>query len=183
MNLFLIGYRCTGKSSVGKCLSKRLGWPFIDLDVKLVEEEGMTISEIVNRFGWNTFREMEKGLMERVCHLDRHVVAAGGGAILDEANVRHMRQSGVLIWLKATIETIRRRMLLDEATQVQRPSLTRKGLVEEIEHLLMERHPLYARAMDFSVGTDSAGIEELTVVILEKLEALHPGKFQIAKLN
>ena len=77
MNLFLIGSRCTGKTSVGKSLSKKTGWPFIDLDAALVEEQGVTIADIVSRQGWDAFREMERALVQSICAHDHHVVATG----------------------------------------------------------------------------------------------------------
>jgi len=93
MNIFLIGYRCTGKTFVGISLAKRLKLSFFDADSELVKEQGMNISEIVNRQGWDVFREMEKAVIKRVCSFDDYVVATGGGAVLDIENVRHMKES------------------------------------------------------------------------------------------
>jgi shikimate kinase len=68
MNIFLIGYRCPGKTSVGKALAKSLGRPFFDADAEIVEEQGLNISEIVSQQGWNAFREMEKAIINKgVC--------------------------------------------------------------------------------------------------------------------
>lgn len=170
MNLFLIGSRCTGKSSVGKSLSKKIGWPFIDLDLKLVEEQGATIADIVSRQGWDAFREMERALVQSICARDRHVVPTGGGVVLDENNVKDMKRSGILIWLKAAPETIRNRMLNDQGTEAQRPSLTSKGLLEEIDDTLVKRNPLYENAMDFFVLTDGYSVEEICNIIIEKLK-------------
>jgi len=93
MNIYLIGYRCTGKSSVGKSLAKILGWSFLDADVELVKEYKITISEIVATEGWESFRKKEKHVLKRLSSLDKHVIATGGGAILDEENVKNMKKS------------------------------------------------------------------------------------------
>jgi shikimate kinase len=172
MNIFLIGYRCTGKTSVGRSLAKRLGLSFFDADSELVKEQGMNISEIVNRQGWNVFREMEKAVIKRVCSFDDYVVATGGGAVLDIENIRHMKESGTLVWLKATPETIKRRILQDKNTKDFRPALTSKGFVEEIEETLLSRNPYYENAMDFYIDANSIGIDDVCNVIIKKLQSV-----------
>ena len=171
MNIFLIGYRCTGKTSVGRSLAKRLGWSFVDTDVKLMDEHGQKISEIVDTKGWAAFRKMEKQVIKYVCKQDRHVVATGGGVVLDEENVKRMKDCGVLVWLKATVDTIGNRMAEDPLTQDFRPSLTSKGgVIEEIEEMLFIRNPYYEKAMNLIVVTDLIGIEDVCDTILLKLE-------------
>ena len=169
MNIYLIGYRCTGKSSVGKFLAKKLGWQFIDADIELVKEHGMTISEIVAEQGWESFRKKEKAIIKRLNSLDEYVIATGGGAILDEENVKNMKKSGISIWLRANPETVKDRILKDETTEDSRPSLTSKGLMEEIEETLIYRNPFYENAMDFSVDTDNIDIENVCIAAQKKL--------------
>lgn len=169
MNIFLIGYRCTGKTSVGRSLAKSLGRPFLDADSELVKEQDLNISEIVRKQGWNAFREIESDIIKRVCALDDHVVATGGGAVLNDKNVKHMKRSGKLVWLKATPETIKKRVLQDKNTKDFRPPLTSKGSVEEIHETLLNRNPFYEKAMDFDVDTDDIGIDEVCHAIIKKL--------------
>ncbi|OEU67916.1 MAG: hypothetical protein BBJ57_12100 [Desulfobacterales bacterium PC51MH44] len=169
MNIFLIGYRCTGKTSVGRALAKSLGRPFFDADAELVEEQGLNISEIVSQQGWDAFREMEKAIIKKVCALDDFVVATGGGVVLNDENVKNMKKSGVLVWLKATPGTIKKRILQDNNTKDFRPALTLKGSVEEIEETLLFRNPYYENAMDFYVDTDYFGIDEVCSAIIKKL--------------
>ncbi len=169
MNIFLIGYRCTGKTSVGRSLAKSLGRPFLDADSELVKEQDLNISEIVRKHGWDAFRKIESDVIKRVCDLDDHVVAAGGGAVLNDKNVKHMKRSGKLVWLKATPETIKKRILQDKNTKDFRPALTSKGSVEEIQETLLIRNPYYEKAMDFDVDTDDIGIDEVCHAIIKKL--------------
>lgn len=168
-NIFLIGYRCTGKSSVGQRLAAKLGWPFIDTDSLLVSEGGNSIQEIVAKQGWETFRKMEHAVVNQVCSLHRRVVATGGGVVLDEANVKLMQKNGKVVWLKALSETIRSRMMRDQDTAAFRPSLTSKDSFSEIEETLLERDPLYRQAMDFWVPTDNRRIDEICEIILQNL--------------
>ena len=169
MNIFLIGYRCTGKTSVGRSLAKSLGRPFLDADSELVKEQNLNISEIVSKQGWDAFREIESDIIKRVCALDDHVVATGGGAVLNDKNVKHMKRSGKLVWLKATPETIKKRILQDKNTKDFRPPLTSKGYVEEIHETLLNRNPFYEKAMDLDVDTDDIGIDEVCHAIIKKL--------------
>jgi shikimate kinase len=83
-----------------------------------------------------------------------------------------MKKSGVLVWLKATPGTIKKRILQDNNTKDFRPALTLKGSVEEIEETLLVRNPHYENAMDFYVDTDYFGIDEVCSAIIKKLVIL-----------
>ena len=172
MNIFLIGYRCTGKTTVGRCLAKRLERSFFDTDLELVKEQGMKISEIVSKKGWTDFRDIEKRVVQCVCERDNQVVATGGGTVLYEENVKRMKDRGVLVWLRADIKTIEERIIEDNATQDFRPALTSKGSIEEIQEKLLARNPFYERAMDFFVDTDSMDIEAICDTILQKIKGM-----------
>ncbi len=170
MNIFLIGYRCTGKTSASKILAESLNWDYIDADVLLVEEEGRSIADIVADEGWASFRKKEKALMKRICEMDKRVIATGGGVILDPENVENMRKSGPVIWLKASPDIIKARIVQDQTTEEYRPSLTSKGLLEEIEEILNERYDLYKGAMTFSLDTDTLSIEDISDRIMHALK-------------
>jgi len=174
LNLFLIGYRCTGKSSVGRSLAAELRWSFVDTDSLLVTKQKMSIKEIVGAYGWEGFREMEHTILKKICTSDEQVVATGGGVVLNEDNVMLMKKSGTIIWLKATAETIKVRMLQDKDTRDFRPALTLNGSISEIEETLHSRESLYKSAMDFFVDTDDRDIRVITDIIIEKLRTLDP---------
>jgi len=165
MNIFLIGYRCTGKTSVGKALSKKSGRIFVDADERLVENEGKTIAEIVAKQGWDYFRQREKEIIKSICTRDGQVIATGGGVILDPENVAAMKKCSRLIWLQAEPETIRNRMHQDSLTAEQRPALTSRGAADEIESTLKARTSYYRAAMDFSIDTDRRSVEDICRVI------------------
>jgi shikimate kinase len=116
MNLFLIGYRCTGKTTIGKAIAAAIEWSFVDADTVLVRECGKPIKDIVDTEGWDAFRRMERSTLKQICTKDRQVVATGGGVVLDKANIKAMKTSGMIIWLGATAETIQKRMLQDKNT-------------------------------------------------------------------
>lgn len=171
MNITLIGYRGTGKTSVGRALAKKLGRTFYDTDVYIEEKAGISISGMVARKGWSFFRTMEKEVVAELSAFNHCVIAAGGGAVLDPENVAHMKKSGPVVLLEAAAEVIFERMKGDERTEEQRPSLTGRDPYEEIEEVLEQRRPFYREAMDFSVETTSKTIEQVLQEIVDKLES------------
>ncbi|WP_372679536.1 shikimate kinase [Desulfosarcina sp.] len=170
MNLFLIGYRCTGKTSVGQVLAQQLGWHFVDTDRMVVAAAGVSIDRMVTNHGWLFFRKQERQALVSVSAGDRQVVATGGGMILDERNVSTMKRSGRIVWLTASETTILTRMRGDSATSESRPSLTRQGLTAEIATVLAERRPLYEKAADHVVATDRRTVTVICERILAALE-------------
>jgi shikimate kinase len=173
MNIVLIGYRCTGKTSVGKAISERFGKAVVDTDDYIEKKAGRPISNMVEKEGWHFFRDREREAIREITASDDLVIAAGGGAVLDEENVTNLKRNAVLILLEATNETILQRMGADDKTEQQRPSLTGKSPLEEIEEVLEIRRPYYQRAMDFSVDTTSKTVEEVVDEILQKLADYH----------
>ncbi len=169
MNIYLIGFRCTGKTSVGRLLAEKLNRRFMDADVVLAENEGRIIADIVAEHGWPCFREKEKQTIRELSRLNGLVVATGGGAVLDPENVARMEESGRIIWLRAESETIKQRIRLDEASDPQRPALTAKGFVDEVDEVLAGRRPLYEAAAGMALDTDNMSIAELVEMIAQKM--------------
>lgn len=161
MNLYLIGYRCAGKTTVGKALAERLGWPLVDTDRCITDTAGVSIAQMVNENGWPYFREQERQALKTVSNKDCQIVATGGGIILANRNIETMKKSGTVVWLTATEQTIQARLLPDDATTGNRPSLTGQGLIDEISSVLTERKPLYEKAADFTIETDGASISAI----------------------
>ena len=120
MNIVLIGYRGTGKSTVGKLLAMRLGRQFVSTDEEIIKRAKRTIPEIVAQEGWEYFRDLESEVCREFAGRDRLVIDTGGGAILRTQNVEALKKSGTLFWLTASVETITKRIGRDN----QRPSLT-----------------------------------------------------------
>jgi shikimate kinase len=157
---------------VGKLLAARLGWPFADTDSFLVAEKQTCIKEIVASCGWEAFRKLEHEVVKRVCNQHGQVVATGGGVVLNDENVKLMKNSGRLVWLRATPETIRRRMAQDTDSEAFRPALTANDSMAEVGTTLFEREPLYEKAMDFFVDTDDRQVGGVCDAIMQKLVKL-----------
>lgn len=174
MNLFLIGYRCTGKTVVGEGLARKLGLNFVDTDQVLSSETGIEIATFIDKSGWEAFRQKEREVIARLSLLSGQVIATGGGVVTVPENVRAMRSSGTVIWLQASPETIRRRMQADRGTATSRPSLTGQGSLSEIGEVLIERNPLYARAAQYLLDTDNMSIKQ----VIDKIMALIANTFE-----
>jgi shikimate kinase len=172
MNIYLIGYRCTGKSSVGKLLASNLGMKFTDTDAELVTRCGRSISEFVGTSGWDEFRKVEKNIIRELSAMNNQVVATGGGAALDPDNSENMKKTGIVVWLRAKPSTIRERILKDKGTKDFRPSLTGKGTIEEIEEVLSARSSFYEKAMDFYIDTDDMDVNDVCRIIITHYEAI-----------
>jgi shikimate kinase len=175
MNIVLMGYRCTGKTSTGRVLALRMGRPFVDTDALIEERQGRPIPEIVAEKGWPGFRMAETEVIVRIAAEDGQVIALGGGAVLELVNVLALKKNGFFVWLNADKETICARMGKDEGSGTTRPSLTGKTSLGEIEAVLAERTPLYLRLADLTIDTDTNGpvdvAERIREVFTAKVEA------------
>lgn len=169
MNLFLIGYRCSGKTTIGKSIARTIDWSFVDSDLLVIKKNGNSIKDIIDTAGWDAFRRMERSTLRQICTKDRQVVATGGGVVLDADNIKAMKASGTVVWLEASAATIQERMRQDKNTENFRPALTDKGRMEEIEDMLLKRNPYYESASDFSIHTDDVPFDEITQNIIQKI--------------
>ena len=153
-NIVLIGYRGSGKTTVGKLLAARLDWTLVDTDTLVEADAGVSIAEIFATEGEAAFRQRENGVIRRVARGGRQVISVGGGAIVCEENVRRLRACGTVIWLVGRPEVLWERIRADRQTAATRPNLTGTGGLEEVRRVLAARHAAYESAADFSVETD-----------------------------
>lgn len=175
-NIFLTGFMGTGKSEVGRRLAERLGWRFVDTDALIEREEHLTIPEIFTRKGEPYFRRVEGRVVEGVCGEEVVVVATGGGAIVDEGNRQRMQESGVVVCLTASPETILARVagsgnrpLLQGDEPLELSEAPDSGLVlQRIHSLLSQRAAAYARA-DITVETSGLSVDEVVEEVLRHL--------------
>lgn len=170
--IVLTGFRATGKSSVGRELSRRLGFGFIDTDILLGRRMGCSVAEFVASYDWEAFREREREVLAGLADSKKVVIAAGGGAVMHHDEWEQLRQHGVVIWLQADVRTVRQRLSLDSYSETQRPSLTGSDPRQEIDILLAEREPIYRSRSDFAVNTIDRMPEELAEEIMHHLDVI-----------
>jgi shikimate kinase len=172
MNVVLIGYRGSGKSTVARLLSAALNMPCACLDEEIIRRAGKTIPEIVHSRGWGYFRDLESEVVASCAARDGWVLDAGGGVVLRAKNVKLLRQNGFLVWLKAPSSILADRIKDDS----QRPALTEgKTFLQEVEEVLREREPLYRSAAHLEIDTTSMPPTEVSSRIADRISAQASG--------
>lgn len=140
-NIYLVGPRACGKTSIGRMLAKALGRPFMDLDEEFVETTGRSIADVVETEGWDRFRELETAVLAAVAETPGNVVATGGGAVLKARN-RELLSGGVVVYLQTDPDKVVER-LMAELKPEQRPALTDLTLEDEVRKTVLDREPYY----------------------------------------
>jgi shikimate kinase len=163
-----MGFMAAGKSYVGKAFADLIQWPFLDTDQLIEEQTGELISTIFEKNGEPFFRKIEKQIIDQVSAKQRHVVALGGGAVLNPDNWRKITESGITVCLEASKELIYRRIY----TKNTRPLLSHDSpdeLMEKITVKLSERRPYYQKAQFVLTVSDDRTPEQHAQLLFEKL--------------
>jgi shikimate kinase len=166
MNIVLIGLRGSGKTTVGKILAQKMGREFIEMDELIARKAGLTIPEIVKKYGWGKFRDIEEEITGQLAKLDNIVNASGGGVVTREQNIVKLKKNGVLVWLQAGVDTLVNRTGEDAG----RPPLAEgRSRREDMEITFKERKTLYQQAADLTVNTENKTPEEVAEAIIKLL--------------
>ena len=166
MNIILTGFMGTGKTTIGKRLAKRLGWPFVDIDELIEASAKKPVPRIFAEHGEPVFRRLEERIIRRAVRGDQQVIATGGGAFVDPKNRSRLRASGPVVCLTASPQAILQRVgrRLDA-----RPMLSGSmNPLSRIKALLRQRAPVYALA-DLTTDTTHLGIDEIVEQLWQKL--------------
>ena len=172
MNIVLIGYRCCGKTSSGKRVAEKLDRMFVDTDELTIEKSGKSIDDIVSRYGWQHFRELEKDVIKEISSNDDLVIAAGGGVVTKKENIENLKKNGFFVWLYADVDIIKKRLEKDAVSDENRPSLTGDDPADEIMKVLEEREPVYSDVSDMAIDTSKLDIDEVADTIIERINKL-----------
>jgi shikimate kinase len=146
MNIFLVGFMGSGKSSLGKKLASRLNRPFVDLDKLIEEKEGISISAIFTFKGEEYFRNLEKKILHELPSDLNAVISLGGGASCNEDSLHFIKESGLSIYLKEKVDVLYGRLKLNKVNRPLIAQLDDKALKEFITEKLEERSVFYERA-------------------------------------
>jgi shikimate kinase len=164
--LALIGYRGTGKSTVGRIVANRSNRMFLDADLEIESRAGQSISAIFHDGGEALFRAWEeRTLAELMERFPAAVIATGGGAVLRESNRRRIREFGFVVWLTGPPRELARR-LDSGGGAASRPALTSLGTLGEIEQVLAARKPLYESLADVEIETGGQTPEQVAEAVL-----------------
>lgn len=169
MTVYLVGFMGCGKSTVGRALAERMQFDFIDLDVAISEEMGMTINEIFARFGEPKFREVEGRLLKEIDTMQDIVVATGGGAPCFGENMAVMNGRGTTVYLRLTCEGLFGRLKRGKARRPKLAALSKDELVTYIAELMQEREPFYSQAA-ITVDCDGLMRDDVVELVAKSLE-------------
>jgi len=163
-NIVLVGFMGTGKTAVGKLLSQRLGREFLELDEVIEKKEGTSIREIFEKKGEAYFRKLEKEAVKETAQKKGIIISAGGGAIIDEENLKNLKENGILICLSSSVDVILKRTKGPK----KRPLLNVPDPKKKIEELLKKRESYYKKS-DFCIDTSTLTVEQVVDKIIEIL--------------
>ena len=164
-NIFLIGFMGAGKSTIARTLQRELGFPLVEMDERIVQEQGMSINDIFAQYGEAHFREIESQLVVDLGKQEPSIVSCGGGVVVRPENTQNMKESGRIVLLKASPETIFERV----KNSTDRPILNGHMNVEYIAELMEKRRALYEEAADITIQTDGKTREQICEEIIGKL--------------
>lgn len=164
-NIVLIGFMGSGKTTVGRELHQRLGYPFTDTDRAIEERMGKKITEIFKEEGESAFRDFETlQLVELSKSTEtRHIISTGGGIVVRPENRALLRKLGYVVWLHAPEDVIFERTSRNQ----DRPLLNHLDARDRIRHLLAEREPWYRETAHLKIDTAGLDSNEIATGILE----------------
>ncbi len=171
MNLILVGFMASGKSSIGKRLARRLGYRFVDTDQLIESEIGCSVAEIFSIQGEAYFRELETRLLRNLPNLQNYLIATGGGLITTAGNMDLLKKIGVVIFLNAERSEIIERLQRD----TRRPMVQGGDLEQRVDDLLGARLPLYSEA-DIVVDTGGKTVNQTASEVLKHVAGYSGGR-------
>ena len=164
-NMILIGFMGAGKTTVGKALAERSGWPLLDTDQLIIEKAGMTIPEIFEQSGEEGFRRIESEVLaELLEQTDHTVISVGGGLPLREENRAVLSRLGTVVYLDVSEATVWNR-LKDET---DRPLLKVENVRAKIREMLTYRRPIYEQAAHITISVDEKNPGQIAAEVEEK---------------
>ena len=162
-NIVLTGFMGSGKTAVGREISRILGWKMIDLDDEIVKARGMSINEIFSKLGEPAFRDIETEAIRKVAQHRNVVISTGGGAVLRQENMDLLRAMGVIVCLCVSAESVLGRT----RNNSERPLLQVEDPLRRIRELLEFRRPFYEKA-DIMIDTEGKSPFHIAEEILER---------------
>jgi len=168
-NITLIGMPASGKSTLGRRLAEKLGYEFVDVDRIIEAEEKRLLKEIIAEEGDDGFLEIENRVNAGLC-LERSVIAPGGSVIYGKEAMEHLKEIGVIVYLKLSFEEMEKRI----GNPVERGVVLKQGMT--LKKLYEERTPYYDRYADVVLDETRFNLEESVDHLIDMLESRGIGR-------
>jgi shikimate kinase len=167
-SIALIGFMCTGKSTVGRILAKTLGkeYRFVETDEIIEDLANKSIPNIFSEDGELKFREYEIEACKQVSTYNKVVISCGGGVVLNKINIDYLKRNSSIVLLEAIPEIIYKRAMKDG--KETRPVINKEDVREEIKKKLHFREPFYRTAADIIINTSNKSIKYIVNEIIRK---------------
>lgn len=175
----LIGFRGSGKTTIGKELSRLLGWNYLSTDEWIEAHARCSIADFVKREGWPRFRRIEREAVRKLADECAAIIDCGGGVVEDASNMATLAKNALVVWVDAALEDIYQRLRQDR----NRPLLSAKDLRTDIAENYRRREPLYRCHARVYVNTSENSSQECCGRILEELRRAEAQEQQRAASN
>lgn len=156
--IYLTGFMGSGKSTVGPILANTLGWDFFDLDKLIENKTGKKIREIFEQEGENYFRKLETDTLREISGSQNIIISLGGGTVASQENLDILKETGKIIYLKVSLDTVYKRLKYKRdrpaLTNSNSESLSKEEMTDRIKKLMDTRIKYYEQA-DFTIDTDT----------------------------
>lgn len=166
--IFLVGYMCAGKTTIGSELALKLGYRFIDLDLYIEQKQGKSISAIFANQGEPFFRELEREALEDMIGQENVVIATGGGTPCQGDNMVRMNQNGTTVFLNPSLDELVERVEIGKHTRPLLKDKTPAEMRQFIEKMLQKRLPYYTQAQYTCSGNLLTGADEVLTLLQKK---------------
>ncbi len=168
MIVFLTGFMGSGKTTVGKKLAEITGFRFFDLDEKIVRDSGMEITGIFRIAGESGFRKIETESLKKSVSGRNNIIALGGGGLIKEENLKIVKDSGTLVYLKAPLEELLERIISNSERPLINRIKEREDKIKELTGLFRQREKSYLEA-GITIDTEQKSITEIAEEIKKTL--------------
>jgi shikimate kinase len=163
-NIILIGMMGSGKTTIGKQLAEAMHYDFLDTDETILEQtEYASITDLFNEEGEDYFRMLENDLLKKIQHLNKTIIATGGGMIINPENVELLRTMGEIIYLQSTVQNLVSH--LDHHSD--RPLINKKSMKKDLKKILNRRSETYIKSADIIINVEELTVEDIVNEIIK----------------
>ena len=166
MNIAIMGFRGTGKTTICKLIAKKLDKQLILTDEEILKKIKTTIPKFIKQYGWDKFRDIETDIIERLSGLDECVIDLSGDIVMRNENINNLKKNSIVVLLTADLKTIANRL----SNKKDKTLLDRYDYVDELKEFFQEREARYKKSADYAIDTSSLSPEEVCELVMHYMQ-------------